>query len=92
MVTVNRRRFIIVLQWISPSNCNVDFIQAAVYLQPKLTFLTVAAVLCPVRALEDFLICHFTKYCLNPAMEQSGENTAPFNVLLPSWVKMKSKN
>ena len=47
MVTVNRRRFIIGLQWISPSNCNVDFIQAAVYLQPKLTFLTVAAVLCP---------------------------------------------
>ena len=47
MVTVHRRRFIIGLQWISPSNCNVDFIQAAVYLQPKLTFLTVAAVLCP---------------------------------------------
>ena len=59
MVTVNRRRFIIVLQWISPSNCNVDFIQAAVYLQPKLTFLTVAAVLCPVRALEDFLSLPF---------------------------------
>ena len=47
MVTVNRQRFIIGLQWISPSNCNVDFIQAAVYLQPKLTFLTVAAVLYP---------------------------------------------
>ena len=47
LVTVNRQRFIIGLQWISPSNCNVDFIQAAVYLQPKVTFLTVAAVLCP---------------------------------------------
>jgi len=47
MVTVNWRHLIIGLQWISPSNCNVDFIQAAVYLQPKLTFSTVAAVLCP---------------------------------------------
>ena len=55
--------------------------------------ITVAAVLCPEdpgRLFKYAII--ITKYCLNPAMAQSGENIAAFNVLLLLWVKMKSKN
>ena len=54
MVTVNRRHLIIGLQWISPSNCNVDFIRSGCCFTTKIEFFNSCCSSVPWGPLKTF--------------------------------------